>query len=173
MGISVVSGAFSAVLVKAFTIPASIVAFLIIQRLGTRKLQATGFIIRSVFLGILGFGLYFALRFTGIEIIILLGFAFFFGSMGPDKTTVIMPVEKYDESIRGSGQGFNEMAGRFGGLIGILAFALFGMAGIDIGLIFLSITCILGFIITVIFRDKNIVENISKNAKEEYYARTK
>ena len=173
LGISVVSGAFSAVLVKAFTIPASIVAFLIIQRLGTRKLQATGFIIRSVFLGILGFGLYFALRFTGIEIVILLGFAFFFGSMGPDKTTVIMPVEKYDESIRGSGQGFNEMAGRFGGLIGILAFALFGMAGIDIGLIFLSITCILGFIITVIFRDKNIVENISKNAKEEYYARTK
>jgi len=166
LGISIASGAFSAVLVKAFTIPASILAFLIIQRIGTRKLQATGFIIRSIFLGMLGFGLYFALKLTGIEIIMLLGFAFFFGSMGPDKTTVIMPVEKYDESIRGSGQGFNEMVGRFGGLIGILTFALFGMGGIDIGLIFLSITCIIGFVFTVIFREKNIVKNISRNTNK-------
>ncbi len=166
LGISAVSGAFSAVIVKVFTIPASILAFLIIQRLGTRKLQAAGFIIRSVFLGILGFGIYFALRMPGIEIIILLGLAFFFGSMGPDKTTVIMPVENYDESIRASGQGFNEMVGRFGGLIGILAFSLFGLAGIDIGLIFLSVTCILGFFFTIAYRDKQHTEKISKKANE-------
>ena len=166
LGISAVSGAFSAVIVKVFTIPASILAFLIIQRLGTRKLQAAGFIIRSVFLGILGFGIYFALRMPGIEIIILLGLAFFFGSMGPDKTTVIMPVENYDESIRASGQGFNEMAGRFGGLIGILVFSLFGLAGIDIGLIFLSVTCILGFFFTIAYRDKQHTEKISKKANE-------
>ena len=163
LGISAVSGAFSAVIVKAFTIPASILAFLIIQRLGTRKLQAAGFIIRSVFLGMLGFGIYFALRMSGLEIIMLLGLAFFFGSMGPDKTTVIMPVENYDESIRASGQGFNEMAGRFGGLVGILAFSLFGLAGIDIGLIFLFATCILGFFFTVAYRDKVHSEKISKN----------
>lgn len=166
LGVSAVSGAFSAVIVKTFTIPASILAFLVIQRMGTRKLQATGFIIRSIFLGMLGFGIYFALRMSGLEIIILLGLAFFFGSMGPDKTTVIMPVENYDESIRASGQGFNEMAGRFGGLIGILAFSLFGLAGIDIGLIFLSITCVLGFFFTIAYRDKlhsgKISENISK-----------
>ena len=166
LGISSVSGAFSAVIVKVFPIPASILAFLIIQRLGTRKLQAARFIIRSVFLGILGFGIYFALRMPGIEIIILLGLAFFFGSMGPDKTTVIMPVENYDESIRASGQGFNEMAGRFGGLIGILAFSLFGLAGIDIGLIFLSVTCILGFFFTIAYRDKQHTEKISKKANE-------
>ncbi len=151
LGISAVSGALSAVIVKAFTIPASIIALLIIRRTGTKHLQASGFIIRSLFLGILGFGLFFAIHMTGIDIIILLGLAFFFGSMGPDKTTVIMPVEKYDSSIRGSGQGFNEMAGRFGGLIGILAFGLFGIAGIDYGLIFLSITCLLGFIFTSLY----------------------
>ena len=170
LGVSAVSGAFSAVIVKAFTIPASILAFLIIQRLGTRKLQATGFIIRSVFLGILGFGIYFALRMSGIEIIILLGMAFFFGSMGPDKTTVIMPVENYDESIRASGQGFNEMAGRFGGLIGILAFSLFGLAGIDIGLIFLSITCVLGFFFTIAYRGKFREQKISKKVNEKDHA---
>jgi MFS family permease len=166
LGVSAVSGAFSAVIVKAFTIPASVLAFLVIQRLGTRKLQATGFIIRSVFLGILGFGIYFALRMSGLEIIILLGLAFFFGSMGPDKTTVIMPVENYDESIRASGQGFNEMAGRFGGLIGILAFSLFGLAGIDIGLIFLSVTCILGFFFTIAYRDQLHVKKMSKKVNE-------
>jgi putative MFS transporter len=166
LGISAVNGAFSAVFVKAFTIPASIMAFLIIQRLGTRKLQATGFIIRSIFLGILGFGILFAFRLTGMDIVVLLGLAFFFGSMGPDKTTVIMPVENYDESIRGSGQGFNEMIGRFGGLIGILAFSLFGIAGIDIGLIFLSITCVIGFFFTIIFRDRNPAKNISENAND-------
>ncbi|WP_337859870.1 MFS transporter [Ferroplasma sp.] len=173
LGISAVSGAFSAVLVKAFTIPASILAFLVIQRLGTRKLQATGFIIRSVFLGILGFGLYFSLKLTGIEIIMLLGFAFFFGSMGPDKTTVIMPVENYDESIRGSGQGFNEMAGRFGGLIGILSFAFFGMGGIDIGLIFLSITCIIGFFFTLAFKVKSKETIIGNDESQNIQTGTK
>ncbi|MEM0138992.1 MAG: MFS transporter [Ferroplasma sp.] len=164
LGISAVSGAFSAVLVKSFTIPASILAFLLIQRMGTRHLQASGFIIRSVFLGILGFGLYFALKFTGIDIIILLGLAFFFGSMGPDKTTVIMPVEKYDSSIRGSGQGFNEMAGRFGGLIGILAFGLFGIAGVAYGLIFLSISCVIGFIFTIGYIHENDIKHIAENS---------
>ncbi len=158
LNVSSVNGAFSAVIVKAFTIPASILAFLVIQRVGTRYLQATGFLIRSVFLGIIGFGLFFAFRITGIEIIILLGLAFFFGSMGPDKTTVIMPVENYDSSVRGSGQGFNEMAGRFGGLFGILLFSVFGIAGIDTGLIFLSITSLLGFIVTILYINKNDVK---------------
>ncbi len=158
LNVSSVNGAFSAVIVKAFTIPASILAFMVIQKVGTRYLQATGFLIRSVFLGIIGFGLFFAFRITGIEIIILLGLAFFFGSMGPDKTTVIMPVENYDSSVRGSGQGFNEMAGRFGGLFGILLFSVFGIAGIDTGLIFLSITSLLGFIVTILYINKNDVK---------------
>ncbi len=158
LNVSSVNGAFTAVIVKAFTIPASILAFMVIQKVGTRYLQATGFLIRSVFLGIIGFGLFFAFRITGIEIIILLGLAFFFGSMGPDKTTVIMPVENYDSSVRGSGQGFNEMAGRFGGLFGILLFSVFGIAGIDTGLIFLSITSLLGFIVTILYINKNDVK---------------
>ncbi len=159
--VSSVSGAFSAVIVKVFTIPASILAFMVIQRIGTRYLQAMGFLIRSLFLGIIGFELFFALRITGIEIIILLGLALFFGSMGPDKTTVIMPIENYDPSVRGSGQGFNEMFGRVGGLFGVLLFSAFGIAGVGYGLIFLSITCLLGFAVTMFYINSNDMVRLS------------
>ncbi len=81
--------------------------------------------------------------------IILLGLAFFFGAMGPDKTTVMMPAMEYPTEIRGTCQGFSETAGRIGDLFGVLIYGILITAGPGIGLIFLSATCFLGFAISM------------------------
>ncbi|MCL4451136.1 MAG: hypothetical protein M1327_00725 [Candidatus Thermoplasmatota archaeon] len=79
-----------------------------------------------------------------------MGLALFFGAMGPDKTTVIMPAMSYPTEIRGTGQGFSETVGRIGGLFGVLVFGVLISDGPGIGLIFLSTTCFAGFAISMI-----------------------
>ena len=75
--------------------------------------------------------------------------AFFFGAMGPDKTTVIMPAMDYPTDIRGTGQGFSGTMGRVGGLVGGLVFGLLIFEGPLVGLIFLSATCLAVFAVSM------------------------
>ncbi|MCL4438617.1 MAG: MFS transporter [Thermoplasmataceae archaeon] len=143
-------GAFGSIFVKLFTIPASLVAVLLINRKGKVFLQRSGFLLRAIFLGSLGLILFTGLYSGPVLVIILLGLAFFFGAMGPDKTTVIMPAMNYPTEIRGTGQGFSETLGRIGGLFGVLVYGILITAGPGIGLIFLSATCFLGFAISMV-----------------------
>lgn len=143
-------GAFGSIFVKLFTIPASLVAVLLINRKGKVFLQRSGFLLRAIFLGSLGMILFTGLYIGPVLVIILLGLAFFFGAMGPDKTTVIMPALNYPTEIRGTGQGFSETLGRIGGLFGVLVYGILITAGPGIGLIFLSATCFLGFAISMV-----------------------
>lgn len=142
-------GAFGSIFVKLFTIPASLLAILLINRKGKLFLQKSGFLLRAIFLGSLGLILFTGLYRGPLLVIILLGLAFFFGAMGPDKTTVMMPAMEYPTEIRGTGQGFSETAGRIGGLFGVLIYGILITAGPGIGLIFLSATCFLGFAISM------------------------
>lgn len=143
-------GAFGSIFVKLFTIPASLLAVLLINRKGKWFLQRTGFLLRAVFLGILGLLLFTGFSTGPVLVILLLGLAFFFGAMGPDKTTVMMPAMNYPTEIRGTGQGFSETIGRIGGLFGVLVYGVLIAAGPGVGLIFLSATCFLGFGLSMI-----------------------
>ena len=143
-------GAFGSIFVKLFTIPASLIAVLLINRKGKWFLQRAGFLLRAVFLGILGLLLFTGFSTGPVLVILLLGLAFFFGAMGPDKTTVMMPAMNYPTEIRGTGQGFSETIGRIGGLFGVLVYGVLIAAGPGVGLIFLSATCFLGFGLSMI-----------------------
>ena len=149
LAFSFAGGAFGAIFVKLFTIPASFLAILLINRKGKSFLQKSGFLIRALFLGCTGLLLILGYNVGAIIIIVLLGMAFFFGAMGPDKTTVIMPAMDYPTEIRGTGQGFSETIGRVGGLVGVLVFGLLITDGPGVGLIFLSATCFAGFAISM------------------------
>ena len=142
------SGAFGSIFVKLFTIPASFLAIILVNRKGKWFLQKWGFLLRAVFLGGLGTILFFGIGAGPLIVILFLGFAFFFGALGPDKTTVIMPAMNYPPEIRGTGQGFSETMGRIGGLFGVLIYGVLITAGPGIGLIFLSITCFAGFAVS-------------------------
>jgi len=144
-------GALGAVLVKIFTIPASFLTIIFIDRLGRNFLQAFGFLLRAILLGLLGVVLYMGIHIAAFAIVGMLGGSFFFGALGPDKTTVISPAQIYPTEIRGTGQGISETFGRIGGLVGVLGFGAFSLIGAGFGLMFLSFTCVLGFIFTVLF----------------------
>jgi len=151
IGASFSGGALGAVLVKIFTIPASFLTIIFIDRLGRNFLQAFGFLLRAILLGLLGVVLYMGIHIAAFAIVGMLGGSFFFGALGPDKTTVISPAQIYPTEIRGTGQGISETFGRIGGLVGVLGFGAFSLIGAGFGLMFLSFTCVLGFIFTVLF----------------------
>ena len=155
------SGALGSVFVKLFTIPASFLTFIIINRVGKGFLQTLGFFVRSLFLAIVGIVFYFSIHISGDLIIFILGTAFFFGALGPDKTTVMNPVDNYPTEIRATGQGMNEAMGRIGGLVGVIGFGLFSILGAGYGMWFLSATCFAGFVFTAVFigsKRENIVD---------------
>ena len=149
LAFSYAGGAFGAIFVKLFTIPASFIAILLINRKGKSFLQKSGFLMRAIFLGCIGLLLILGYNIGAVIIVFLLGMAFFFGAIGPDKTTVIMPAMNYPTEIRGTGQGFSETMGRAGGLVGVLVFGLLIAYGPGFGLIFLSATCFAGFAVSM------------------------
>ncbi|MGP6239072.1 MFS transporter [Cuniculiplasma sp. SKW4] len=151
IGNSFYSADTGSVIVKLFTIPASLITVIIISKVGRKFLQSTGFFFRSLMLGIMGLLLVENLAVPSYISVLLLGGAFFFGALGPDKTTVIAPAESFSTSVRGTGQGISEMFGRLGGLTGVIAYGYLRLLTPGAGLIFLSITCALGFITTVLF----------------------
>lgn len=150
LAFSDIGGAFWSIFVKLFTIPASFLAIVLINRKGKWFLQRMGFLLRAIFLGSTGLLLFLGFNLGPIVVILFLGTAFFFGAIGPDKTTVIMPAMNYPTEIRGTGQGFSEAAGRIGGLFGVLVFGVLISDGPGVGLIFLSITCFAGFAISLV-----------------------
>ncbi len=166
IGASFSGGALAAVLVKIFTIPASFLTIILIDRLGRSFLQAFGFLLRALLLGLLGGVLYMGIHVAGLAIVGMLGGSFFFGALGPDKTTVISPAESYPTEIRGTGQGISEAFGRIGGLSGVLVFGALSLIGAGFGLMFLSLTCLLGFIFTVIFIGWRVEYTSVENAQK-------
>lgn len=157
---------YSSLIVKSVTIPAAIITVLLIERIGRRTLQVWGFLGRTVSLFLLAFMLIMLPDTFLYAKVLFLFTAFFFGAMGPDKTIVIAPSEKFDSSVRGTGEGISESSGRFGGLIGILGYGLLTpFLGDGGGIMFFAIFALIGLITTLIFmtRDRNDYRNQIKS----------
>jgi len=148
LGADVLNGSLGSVFIKLFTIPASLITIITIERIGRKVLQSAGFLLRGVLLLFVGIIIAYGIHVPAITIVLILGLAFFFGALGPDKTTVIMPAEKYDTEIRGTSQGMSEASGRLGGLIGIFGYSAFSLMINGGGMIFLAATCVAGGFIT-------------------------
>lgn len=145
------SGAFDAVLVKVVTIPASLVAVVLINRVSRRRLQVTGFIGRAVPLCLLGLALLFNIQLAPIVIGLLLAAGYFFGAAGPDKTTVISPAEYAVPEIRATSQGLSQATGRLGGILGVTGYAVLVMlAGTGAGILLFGIACLLGAVVSFV-----------------------
>ncbi|WP_276940621.1 MFS transporter [Ferrimicrobium acidiphilum] len=144
------SGALDAVLVKVVTIPASLVAVLLIDRVSRRRLQVTGFLGRAVPLCLLGFALLYNIHLSPLIIGLLLAAGYFFGAAGPDKTTVISPSEYAAPEIRATSQGLSQAAGRLGGILGVTGYAiLVTLAGPGAGILLFGVACLLGAVISL------------------------
>ncbi|WP_172399417.1 MFS transporter [Cuniculiplasma divulgatum] len=157
---------YSSLIIKSVTIPAAIITVLLIERIGRRSLQLWGFLGRTLSLFFLAFMLIMLPDTFLYAKVLFLFTAFFFGAMGPDKTIVIAPSEKFDSSVRGTGEGISEASGRFGGLIGILGYGLLTpFLGDGGGIMFFAIFAMIGLIATLVFmtKDRNEYRNSKKS----------
>lgn len=155
LGTSIAGAAWHAVLIKAVTIPAAALTVATIERWGRRPLQVWGFWLRGLALvGLTGeIGVWGLARvdrgWTGALLWTLLIVLFAAGAWGPDKTTVITAAERSPTSVRATGQGIAEAAGRLGGLVGIAGYsALVPLGGMAAGLAFFAVLTMLGAVIS-------------------------
>jgi len=116
---------------KALTIPVSFVTILVIDRVGLKRLQAWGFLVRAV-----AFALVALIAWAHGEpllALVVLAVAIGAGSAGPDKTTVIVPTGLASTELRATTQGVSQVAGRLGGIVGpalfVLADSIWGIPG--------------------------------------------
>jgi MFS family permease len=148
---SAATGAAAAAAVKAITIPAALLTVWGIDRIGRRRLQVCGFIGRAVPLGVLGFFLLAGDRVPAALTGALLAASYFSGAAGPDKTTVMVPAEAPESSIRGTSQGLSQAAGRLGGIIGVTCYGILaGVAGPGAGLELFAGTALAGAAVSVL-----------------------
>lgn len=144
------SGAAAAAAVKAVTIPAATLTVAGIERIGRRRLQIVGFAGRAVAFGLLGSLLVVLGRVDPVLVGVLLAAGYFFGAAGPDKTTVIVPVEAAPVGVRCSSQGTAQASGRLGGIVGVTAYGILaGSGGPGAGLLLFAAAALAGAIVSV------------------------
>ena len=142
-----------------------IIGFLIniffVEKIGRIKLQLIGFL-----------GMCFGLIIVACSIIIehnifymIIGFITYNISMnmGPNATTFILPAELFPTKLRATAHGFSSSIAKIGAIIGIVMFPLLKIQiGLDYTILFIAFICLLGFIITLIFK----VETTGKTLDE-------
>lgn len=152
LGTGYSASSYGSLLIKAVTIPAAVVTVILIDRVGRKPLQTSGFLGRGLSLIAMAFLL---LEFGGsyrvLEIALLL-ITYFFGAMGPDKTIVISPAEQFDTEKRGTGQGISESFGRLGGLVGVSGYSMLSATyGSWSGIMFFGIFAVTGYLVSLAF----------------------
>lgn len=144
---------------------------LFIDRIGPKKLMATGFFIQAVIGIIVGALAPQIITNAFPAFVILYGFFLFFGEFGPGDCTILVSAEMYPTAIRGTMYGLSAAIGKAGAAIGTQVFkpilnTLTETTGDSLkaqGYLFIIGSCIgiLGGILTVFF-----IPNISKSSKE-------
>ncbi len=145
------TGAAGATAVKAVTIPAATVTVLGIEWIGRRRLQVLGFAARAAAFGALGVGLVALVHLGPVLTGGLLAAGYFFGAVGPDKTTVIVPAEDAPSEVRSTNQGVSQAAGRLGGIVGVTCYGLLAAAGgPGAGLLLFAGTALAGAVVSAL-----------------------
>ncbi|MCY0898289.1 MAG: MFS transporter [Firmicutes bacterium] len=149
-GHSLATAAWSSVAVKAVTIPSALLTVWLIDRWGRRPLQIFGFLGRALSLAILALLFWRTPHVPVVVLAALMGLVYVFGPAGPDKTVVIAPAEQFSTRVRGTGEGLSEMAGRIGGVVGIVGYGMLAaVGGVALGLGFFAAACVLGTVVSL------------------------
>ncbi|CAO0790245.1 unnamed protein product [Mucor circinelloides] len=144
---------------------------LFIDRIGAKKLMASGFFIQAVIGIIVGALAPQIISNAFPAFVILYGFFLFFGEFGPGDCTILVSAEMYPTAIRGTMYGLSAALGKAGAAIGTQVFkpilaALTETTGDSLkaqGYLFIIGSCIglLGCAMTLLF-----IPNNSKSSKE-------
>ncbi len=144
----IVSEQFTAIIDLIFTIPGYWIAVALIDRVGRKTLQYSGFAVMALAFAVLGLDP--SLIGLGAPFVIIYGLTFLFGNIGPNTTTFIVPTEVFPTAFRTTGHGIAAGTGKIGATVGVLLLPalqiIFGDSGM---MLFLSAVALLGAIVTL------------------------
>jgi PHS family inorganic phosphate transporter-like MFS transporter len=103
-----------------FAVPGYIVAILLLDKTGRRKIQVMGFAMMALMFLLIG--LIPAVTTTALAFILLYGISYFFTEFGPNTTTFVYPAEIFPVEVRTTAHGIAAGAGKMGAFAGAYLF---------------------------------------------------
>ena len=132
-----------------FAVPGYIVAILLLDKTGRRRIQWAGFGMMALMFLLIG--LIPAVTQNALPFILLYGISYFFTEFGPNTTTFVYPAEIFPVEVRTTGHGISAGAGKMGAFVGAFLFpdmlaSSFGVRGAEI---VAAIVAAAGLLVTV------------------------
>ncbi len=132
-----------------FAVPGYIVAILLLDKTGRKRIQVTGFLMMGVCFLLIG--LIPGVSVNAVPFVILYGVSYFFTEFGPNTTTFVYPAELFPVDVRTTGHGMSAAAGKLGAFVGAYLFPvmLASSLGIRLAEIVAGIVSLAGLVLTV------------------------
>ncbi|HEX3487886.1 MAG TPA: MFS transporter [Streptosporangiaceae bacterium] len=132
-----------------FAVPGYIVAILLLDKAGRRRIQWAGFGMMALMFLLIG--VIPAVTRYALPFILLYGISYFFTNFGPNTTTFVYPAEIFPVEVRTTGHGISAGAGKMGAFVGAFLFpdmlaSSWGVRGAEI---VSAIVAVAGLILTV------------------------
>jgi len=139
------------VVIALIALPGYWLAVLLVDVVGRRPLQLTGFAMMAVIYILMG-TTYTTLQRYPIVFVVLYGFSYLFANAGPNTTTFILPTESFPTVVRSTCHGFSAASGKLGAVVGsFLMNPIMAAIGVGQTLVLCGALAILGFVLTYFF----------------------
>jgi MFS family permease len=132
-----------------FAVPGYVVAILLLDKTGRRRIQVLGFGLMGLMFLLIG--LIPSVTKTALLFALLYGISYFFTEFGPNTTTFIYPAEIFPTQVRTTAHGISAGAGKLGAFLGAFLFPDFlasslGVRGAEI---IAAIVALVGMLLTI------------------------
>jgi MFS transporter, PHS family, inorganic phosphate transporter len=157
-------------IVSVFAVPGYIVAILLLDRIGRRTIQLTGFaVMAAMFLLI---GLIPSVVKNLAPFLILYGISYFFTEFGPNMTTFIYPAELFPTEVRTTGHGISAGAGKLGAFAGAFLFPdlLASHLGLKGAMWIAGIVAVAGLVLTFVSLPETRGKSLEELTEDAYAA---
>lgn len=149
LGFTARASLFGGMLVAVFSLLGSITMFLLVERIGRKRLAITGFLVLTVtdfVLSFIGTGAHF------LVLLVLFSIFEYAAWIGPAGLVGVVAPEVFPTSIRSTGTGFGAAMGRVGAILGIyLAPVLILSVGLGHAMYFYGADALVAFIVMIFF----------------------
>lgn len=147
-------------------LPGYLMAALMVDRLGRKKLQLLGFAMMTLAYGALFF--FPALTTITLPFLLIYGLSYFFTEFGPNVTTFAYPAEIFPVSVRSTAHGISAAVGKVGAFIGAFVFPML-LASVDLpgAMGFAAAAALTGFLLTFVLPepDRKSLETIEREGE--------
>jgi MFS transporter, PHS family, inorganic phosphate transporter len=148
-------------------VPGYVLAIAMLDRVGHRRLQLTGFAMMALCFLIIA--VVPGMTTIVAPFLLVYGVSYFFTEFGPNMTTFVMPSELYPVTMRATGHGISAGIGKFGAFIGVFLFPLLQRSlGLRGTLLLTAGVSVLGWALTLVLPEPagRSLENMADDTRD-------